>query len=93
MCSGFTIRGHTLAVSALAISPDGKLLASGSNDGTVKIWDIGTQRLMATFSENDSPIMCLQFNPVDKAIAAGSDDGRIRYWDLDKFNRVFENNI
>jgi WD40 repeat protein len=42
MCNGFTIRGHTLAVSALAISPDGKLLASGSNDGTVKIWDIGT---------------------------------------------------
>jgi katanin p80 WD40 repeat-containing subunit B1 len=48
---------------------------------------------MATFSENDSPIMCLQFNPVDKAIASGSDDGRIKYWDLDKFNRVFENNI
>lgn len=35
-----SLRAHSLSISSLAISPDGKVLASGSNDGSVKIWDL-----------------------------------------------------
>ncbi|CAD8129303.1 unnamed protein product [Paramecium sonneborni] len=47
---------------------------SGSNDGSVKIWEITTSKQLASFNESDWPISRVQFNPVDKAIAACSDD-------------------
>lgn len=37
-----TLKGHTLPVPSLAYSPDGKTLASGGNDGTIKVWDLQT---------------------------------------------------
>ena len=38
----FTLEGHTQAVWSVAFSPDGKQLASGSSDGTAKVWDVAT---------------------------------------------------
>ena len=38
----FTLEGHTQAVWSVALSPDGKQLASGSSDGTAKVWDVAT---------------------------------------------------
>ena len=38
----FTLKGHTKAVYTVAYSPDGKLLASGNEDNTIKLWDVAT---------------------------------------------------
>jgi WD40 repeat protein len=41
------LTGHTLPVEAVALSPDGKLLASGSKDGTVRLWDVAARQELA----------------------------------------------
>jgi WD40 repeat protein len=54
-----TIRGHTKAVRFVAFSPDGKLLASGSMDKTVRLWDVTTGREKALLRSDDDRVFAL----------------------------------
>ena len=64
-------------------------MASGSHDGTVKIWDIGIpSKPITTFIQHDAPVTCMKYNPVDKALASGGNDRIIKYWDLDSYSMV-----
>jgi WD40 repeat protein len=75
-----TLRGHTADLWAVAVSPDGGRLATGSGDGTARIWDTdsGEQRLVLTAV---SPIWDVTFSPDGSRIAAGCADGTIWLWD------------
>ncbi|WP_346433917.1 trypsin-like peptidase domain-containing protein [Nonomuraea composti] len=81
-------RGHTGGrVSAVAFSRDGKYLASGGNDATVRIWDTATGRQIRTLTIS---VDAVAFSPDGKYLAGGSFDGTVRIWDTATGHQVRE---
>ena len=74
------IQGHTGEVWSVAFAPDGKTLASGSEDGTIKLWDptSGDQRL--TLRGHTQRISTVRFSPDGATLASASWDGTVRLW-------------
>ncbi|MYF57286.1 sigma-70 family RNA polymerase sigma factor [Candidatus Poribacteria bacterium] len=69
--------------SALAFSPDTSLIACGSEDSTVKLWNTITDELIATFTGHLSNVRHLAFSPDGNILASGSSDGTVRFWDIE----------
>jgi WD40 repeat protein/tRNA A-37 threonylcarbamoyl transferase component Bud32 len=68
-------------VNAIAISPDGQTLASGSKDKTIKLWNLKTGQLKETISEVSDEVHSLAFTPDGKTlVSGGSEDGSIEIW-------------
>lgn len=65
-------QGHTNEVLALAFSPSGQLLVSGSGDGTLRLWDIPQRRMITNRYLGDAPV-CFSFAPDGKTVAAALD--------------------
>jgi len=79
-----TLVGHTAAVGPIAFSPSGKILASGSLDGTVKLWDLSEPahpKALTIEIENPAPISSLSFSPDGKKLVLGTKD-RITVMDV-----------
>ncbi|KAF7712143.1 Uncharacterized protein PECH_004203, partial [Penicillium ucsense] len=75
------LRGHTESVSSVAFSCDGRLLASGSSDQTVRLWDTATGTLLQILSAHLGPIQSVAFSHDGRLLASGSDDHTVRLWD------------
>lgn len=73
-------KGHTGWVFSVAYSPDGKTIASGSVDKTIKLWDAATGRLITTIAAHDSAVSSVAYSPDGKIIASGSLDKTIKLW-------------
>ncbi|MEH2287590.1 DnaJ domain-containing protein [Nostoc sp.] len=77
---------HTLThlnwVFTTAISPDGQTLASGSSDNTIKIWHLGTGKLLHTLTSHTKWVRCLTFSPDSQTLVSGSDDSSIMIWQM-----------
>ncbi len=73
-------QAHSDTVRALAFSPDGRALATGSWDGSIKLWDIESGALLWTswFPDN---IECLALAPDGRTLASGGDDATVQLWD------------
>jgi len=79
---GEGIRAHTNTVNALSFSPDGKLLASGSSDGTIKIWEMPLGKLLETVNGRTNADNTLSFSPDGKLLASRSSDDTIKLWEM-----------
>ncbi|KIK43422.1 hypothetical protein CY34DRAFT_803846 [Suillus luteus UH-Slu-Lm8-n1] len=80
------LEGHTSAVTTLDISPDGKMMVSGSYDRTVILWDTSTWQRKGRPILCGSIIFCIQFSPTGQLGVATEDD--IQIWDLDRRERL-----
>lgn len=74
--------GHGKEVSALAISPDKKLLASGGSDHRIVIWNIPTGRQVYSLSEHTQAVLTLAFNHSGNLLTSGGADGSVKIWDV-----------
>jgi len=77
-----TLKGHSDPVTNVALSPDGQLLASGSWDNTIKIWNLGSGRLLRTLTGHSDSVLSVALSPDGQLLASGSWDNTIKIWNL-----------
>ena len=77
-----TLSGHEREVYSVAFSPDSRLLASGSADNTIKLWDVASGALKQTLSGHEATVQSVAFSPDGRLLASGSWDGTTKLWDV-----------
>ncbi|XP_054991402.1 transducin beta-like protein 3 [Sorex araneus] len=87
-----TQRCHDKDINSVAVAPNDKLLATGSQDRTARLWALPQCQLLGVFSGHRRGLWCVQFSPMDQVLATASADGTVKLWALQDFSclKTFE---
>jgi len=77
-----TVLAHDKDINALALSPNDALLASASQDKTIKLWEARSLKAMGVLKGHKRGVWCVEFSPVDRCLVSGSADRTIKIWSL-----------
>jgi len=80
-----TLRGHTDYISLIAWSPNGRILASSSADGTIRLWDAETGESLRIIDGHKRGVWCVAFDPTGEVLASGDDDC-VKLWETNSGN-------
>lgn len=78
------VAGHAKETWSVCFSPDGRLMATGSDDETIKIWDVKSGAELHTLEGHIATVSAVAFSPDSRFVASASLDCTIRIWDLQK---------
>ena len=76
-----TLRGHKGTIGRIAWSPGGRMLASPSEDETIRLWDAETGECLRTLEGHKSFVSSIAFDPTGRTLASSGWDGTVRLWD------------
>ena len=82
------LENHDDFVLSVSFSPDGKTLASGSADNSIKLWDVQTGKEIATLQGHDDFVSSVSFSPDGKTLASASLDTTVRLWDVQTRKKI-----
>ncbi|WP_427156879.1 WD40 repeat domain-containing protein [Aliinostoc sp. HNIBRCY26] len=68
------------SINTVAISPDGKTLATGIHDNAIKLWNVSDSKLIHTLTSRQGEVKAVAFSPDGKLLASGSQDGSVTLW-------------
>jgi len=75
-----TIMGHQKCINVVRVSPNDKLIASGSNDRVIKLWDANSLTQKGELKGHKKGVWDLQFSPVDQLLVSASGDMILKVW-------------
>ncbi len=73
--------GHSLMCRSAAFSPDGRRLATGGDEGTVRVWDVEQKRALVACQGHERPVNGLAFSPDGRLLASAGEDAKVILWD------------
>ncbi|KAF9955928.1 Transducin (beta)-like 3 [Mortierella alpina] len=90
--SHYTIQAHEKDINTIAIAPNDKIFATGSQDKLAKIWNLQDGTLIGTCKGHKRGVWSVKFSPVDQCLATSSGDRTIKIWSLNDYSclRTFE---
>lgn len=84
----YTHQAHDKDINTIAIAPNDKLFATGSQDKTAKIWNVDSGDLAGTCKGHKRGVWCVKFSPVDQVIATTSGDKTLKLWNIRDFSCI-----